>query len=162
TTHADICASLEMFAREVMPEFHAREAEHQRWKADVLAGRIDLPELDTETYKVYAHQNEDIVRLTPEELKRKMAEKERRITAGTAPAISSGVLVSMKWLAFTSAVTTFWTICGRLAMTSGRVMAPLKTYSPPRIACVSLSDERLPMENAVPRAIMRLKKGSPA
>src|SRR5258705_421019 len=68
----------------------------------------------------------------------------------------------MKWLAFTSAVTTFWTTCGRLAMTSGRVMAPLKTYSPPRIACVSLSDERLPMENAVPRAIMRLKNGSPA
>ena len=74
-----------MFAREVMPEFHAREAEHQRWKADVLAGRIDLPELDTDTYKVYAHQNEDIVRLTPEELKRKMAEKEGRITAASDP-----------------------------------------------------------------------------
>src|SRR5204863_260327 len=27
TTHADICASLEMFAREVMPESHARRAE---------------------------------------------------------------------------------------------------------------------------------------
>jgi luciferase family oxidoreductase group 1 len=76
TTHEDICASLELFAREVMPEFHAREPEHQRWKADVLAGRRRLEELDTTTHKLYSHQNEDIVRLTPEELKRKMAEKE--------------------------------------------------------------------------------------
>ena len=85
TTHEDICASLELFGREVMPEFHAREAEHQRWKADVLAGHMELPELDTDTYKVYAHQNEDIVRLTPEELKRKMAEKEARVTAASDP-----------------------------------------------------------------------------
>ena len=49
TPHEDICASLELFAREVMPEFHAREPEHQRWKADVLAGRIDLERLDTPT-----------------------------------------------------------------------------------------------------------------
>ena len=76
TTHEDICASLELFAREVMPEFHAREPEHQRWKADVLAGRIRLEERDTAAHKLYSHQNEDIVRLTPEELKRKMAEKE--------------------------------------------------------------------------------------
>ncbi len=76
TTHGDICASLDLFAREVMPEFHARDAEQQRWKADVLAGRIELEEIDAEAYTVYAHQNEDIVRLTPEELKRKMAEKE--------------------------------------------------------------------------------------
>jgi alkanesulfonate monooxygenase SsuD/methylene tetrahydromethanopterin reductase-like flavin-dependent oxidoreductase (luciferase family) len=77
TTHADICASLELFAREVMPEFHAREPEHARWKADVLSGRIQLSADDAETYKVYAHQNEDIVRLTPEELKAKMAAKEQ-------------------------------------------------------------------------------------
>jgi len=76
TSHADICASLEMFAREVMPEFQARETEHQRWKADVLAGRIELDDTDVEAYTLYAHQNEDIVRLTPEELKRKMTEKE--------------------------------------------------------------------------------------
>ena len=82
TTHADICASLEIFAREVMPEFHAREPEHQRWKADVLAGRIELEELDTATYKLYAHQNEDIVRLTPEELKAKMAERDARAASG--------------------------------------------------------------------------------
>jgi len=76
TTHEDICASLELFAREVMPEFHARDGEQQRWKADVLAGRVELEEVDTTAHTVYAHQNEDIVRLTPEELKRKMAEKE--------------------------------------------------------------------------------------
>jgi hypothetical protein len=32
---------------------------------------------DADTYKLYAHQNEDIVRLTPQELKAKMAAKER-------------------------------------------------------------------------------------
>ncbi|HEX9819758.1 MAG TPA: LLM class flavin-dependent oxidoreductase [Methylomirabilota bacterium] len=78
TTHGDICQSLELFAREVMPEFHAREPEHARWKADVLAGRIALDGDDADTYTLYAHQNEDIVRLTPEELKAKMAAKERR------------------------------------------------------------------------------------
>ena len=77
TPHADICASLELFAREVMPEFHAREPEHTRWKDDVLAGRIDLDELNADGYKLYAHQNEDIVRLTPAELKAKMAAKEQ-------------------------------------------------------------------------------------
>jgi hypothetical protein len=77
TAHEDICASLELFAREVLPEFHAREPEHARWKADVLAGRIALEDDDADTYKLYAHQNEDIVRLTPEELKAKMAAKER-------------------------------------------------------------------------------------
>jgi luciferase family oxidoreductase group 1 len=76
TSHGDICASLELFAREVMPEFHAREPEHQGWKADVLAGHLELEDAEAEAYKRYAHQNEDIVRLTPEELKRKMAEKE--------------------------------------------------------------------------------------
>jgi len=38
--------------------------------------RLPLEDTDVEAYKLYAHQNEDIVRLTPEELKRKMAEKE--------------------------------------------------------------------------------------
>ena len=81
TTHEDICASLELFTREVMPEFHARGPEHEAWKQDVLAGRIALEELDTEPYDLYAHQNEDIVRLTPEQLKQRMAAKER-VVAG--------------------------------------------------------------------------------
>jgi hypothetical protein len=76
TTHADICASLELFAREVMPEFHAREPQQARWKQDVLAGRLALEEVETEAYTRYAHQNEDIVRLTPEQLKQRMAAKE--------------------------------------------------------------------------------------
>ena len=46
-THEDICSSLELFAGEVMPEFVAREDEHQRWKAAVLAGDIVLDEVDT-------------------------------------------------------------------------------------------------------------------
>ncbi|HYE91232.1 MAG TPA: LLM class flavin-dependent oxidoreductase, partial [Terriglobales bacterium] len=82
TTHADICASLDLFAREVMPEFHAREAVHERWKQDVLAGRVELSDEGADTYKLYAHQNEDIVRLTPDELKAKMAAKERAAAGG--------------------------------------------------------------------------------
>jgi hypothetical protein len=60
-----------------MPEFHERQSAQDAWKADVLAGRIVLEELETEQYDLYAHQNEDIVRLTPEQLKQRMAEKER-------------------------------------------------------------------------------------
>ncbi len=82
TTHEDICRSLELFARDVMPEFHAREPEHARWKADVLAGRIAISDEGADTYKLYAHQNEDIVRLTPAELKAKMAAKERAAVQG--------------------------------------------------------------------------------
>jgi hypothetical protein len=43
----------------------------------VLAGRVELEDLDTEKYDLYSHQNEDIVRLTPEQLKQRMAEKDR-------------------------------------------------------------------------------------
>ncbi len=50
--HADICESLELFAREVMPEFHAREPEHREWKRKVLAREIELDELDTTPFKV--------------------------------------------------------------------------------------------------------------
>jgi hypothetical protein len=89
TPHEDICASLELFAREVMPEFHAREEDQRQWKSRVLAGSLALEELDTSAHKVYAHQNEDIVRLTPEELKRKMAAKEAAAAPG-APAGGDG------------------------------------------------------------------------
>jgi hypothetical protein len=33
--------------------------------------------LDVKKYDIYSHQNEHIVRLTPEQLKQKMAEKEK-------------------------------------------------------------------------------------
>jgi hypothetical protein len=78
TSHQDICDSLQLFAAEVMPEFHARQPEQEAWKADVLAGRTVLEDLDTERYDLYAHQNEDIVRLTPQQLKERMAAKEAR------------------------------------------------------------------------------------
>jgi alkanesulfonate monooxygenase SsuD/methylene tetrahydromethanopterin reductase-like flavin-dependent oxidoreductase (luciferase family) len=46
-THEDIMASLDLFGREVMPEFALRDDEHQAWKAAVLAGDIELDEVDT-------------------------------------------------------------------------------------------------------------------
>ena len=49
-THEDICESLELFAKEVMPEFRAREPEHQEWKRKVLSGEIELEEVDTESF----------------------------------------------------------------------------------------------------------------
>ncbi len=50
-SHEDICDSLELFAREVMPEFHANVPAHEGWKAKVLAGEIELEEIDTEPFK---------------------------------------------------------------------------------------------------------------
>jgi luciferase family oxidoreductase group 1 len=76
TSHEDICDSLKRFAEEVMPEFHARQPAQEAWKADVLAQRTVLEDLDTGGYDLYAHQNEDIVRLTPQQLKERMAAKE--------------------------------------------------------------------------------------
>jgi alkanesulfonate monooxygenase SsuD/methylene tetrahydromethanopterin reductase-like flavin-dependent oxidoreductase (luciferase family) len=50
--HEHVCASLELFGREVMPEFHEREAEHQAWKEAVLAGEITLLDPETEQLQV--------------------------------------------------------------------------------------------------------------
>jgi alkanesulfonate monooxygenase SsuD/methylene tetrahydromethanopterin reductase-like flavin-dependent oxidoreductase (luciferase family) len=50
--HEDISSSLELFAREVMPEFHERDGIHQEWKQQVLAGELDLEEIDTTPYAV--------------------------------------------------------------------------------------------------------------
>jgi luciferase family oxidoreductase group 1 len=55
-THEDICSSLEMFAKEVMPEFHDREPEHQAWKQKVLNREIELPEYDTSRYNAPSNQ----------------------------------------------------------------------------------------------------------
>ena len=49
-THEDICESLDLFAREVMPEFHARIPEHEAWKRQVMAREIQLEEIDTEQF----------------------------------------------------------------------------------------------------------------
>ena len=48
--HEHICAALELFAAEVMPEFHALEPEHDEWKRRVLSGELELEEIDTEPY----------------------------------------------------------------------------------------------------------------
>jgi alkanesulfonate monooxygenase SsuD/methylene tetrahydromethanopterin reductase-like flavin-dependent oxidoreductase (luciferase family) len=50
-THQDICDSLELFAEEVMPELHANIPAHEAWKADVLAGRTLLEEIETEAFQ---------------------------------------------------------------------------------------------------------------
>jgi alkanesulfonate monooxygenase SsuD/methylene tetrahydromethanopterin reductase-like flavin-dependent oxidoreductase (luciferase family) len=83
TTHEDICSSLTMFAEEVMPEFHANEDAHARWKAEVLSGERVLEDLDTEAYDIFSHQNTDIVRLTPEQLKARMAKKDAEKAAAS-------------------------------------------------------------------------------
>jgi alkanesulfonate monooxygenase SsuD/methylene tetrahydromethanopterin reductase-like flavin-dependent oxidoreductase (luciferase family) len=54
--HEDICSSLELFAAEVMPEFHAREDEHEVWKQAVLAGEVELAEIDTTPYQMATNQ----------------------------------------------------------------------------------------------------------
>ena len=38
-THEHICESLELFAKEVMPEFQGHHAEHEAWKRKVMARR---------------------------------------------------------------------------------------------------------------------------
>jgi alkanesulfonate monooxygenase SsuD/methylene tetrahydromethanopterin reductase-like flavin-dependent oxidoreductase (luciferase family) len=48
--HRDICDSLEMFAAEVMPEFHANIPAHAAWKADIMAGNLELDEIDTDRF----------------------------------------------------------------------------------------------------------------
>jgi hypothetical protein len=50
-THEHICDSLELVAKEVMPEFHSRESEHQARKAKVLNPEIELEEIDTQPFK---------------------------------------------------------------------------------------------------------------
>jgi hypothetical protein len=35
----------------VMPEFHAREPEHQAWKRKVLDREIELEEIDTQPFR---------------------------------------------------------------------------------------------------------------
>jgi hypothetical protein len=48
--HEDICESLELFAREVMPEFLEYEDEHAKWKAGVLDGSVQLEEIPLDDY----------------------------------------------------------------------------------------------------------------
>jgi alkanesulfonate monooxygenase SsuD/methylene tetrahydromethanopterin reductase-like flavin-dependent oxidoreductase (luciferase family) len=72
-THEDICSSLELFAREVMPEFLAMEDDHQAWKRDVLAGRIELEQLETRgVVTAVMAANPKIVRVTADQIRQKV------------------------------------------------------------------------------------------
>lgn len=59
TTHEHICESLELFAREVMPEFQDRDDKHQAWKRRVVAGEIKLEEIDTTPYAKFLGQPDE-------------------------------------------------------------------------------------------------------
>src|SRR5689334_9552412 len=48
-SHQHICESLELFAREVIPEFR-QDREHEEWKAGVMSGAIKLQEIDTAAF----------------------------------------------------------------------------------------------------------------
>jgi len=63
-THEHICESLELFAREVMPEFHAHEPKHQAWKAKVLSREIELEEIGTASFRDRYGPNS--VQITPQ------------------------------------------------------------------------------------------------
>jgi alkanesulfonate monooxygenase SsuD/methylene tetrahydromethanopterin reductase-like flavin-dependent oxidoreductase (luciferase family) len=49
-SHEHICESLELFAKEVMPEFEV-DPEHEAWKAGVMSGAMKLEEIDTEAFR---------------------------------------------------------------------------------------------------------------
>ena len=80
-THEDICSSLELFAAEVMPEFHERDAEHQDWKSAVLAGDVVLDDIDTDLYQVITNQ-------TPVEKREEIERKQREARAREAVGLS--------------------------------------------------------------------------
>jgi alkanesulfonate monooxygenase SsuD/methylene tetrahydromethanopterin reductase-like flavin-dependent oxidoreductase (luciferase family) len=50
-THEHICESLELFAKEVMPEFQAAHPALLAWKERVLNREIELEEIDTAAFK---------------------------------------------------------------------------------------------------------------
>jgi alkanesulfonate monooxygenase SsuD/methylene tetrahydromethanopterin reductase-like flavin-dependent oxidoreductase (luciferase family) len=51
TSHEDICQSLELFAKEVMPEFQQAHPKLLEWKQRVLGREIELEEIDTAAFK---------------------------------------------------------------------------------------------------------------
>ena len=50
-THEHICESLELFGKEVMPEFQGHHAAHEAWKAKVMNREIELEEIETAAFK---------------------------------------------------------------------------------------------------------------
>ncbi len=80
-THEDICSSLELFAKDVMPQFHARDEKHQAWKEAVLAGDIELEEIDTDVYQMITNQ-------TPKERREVIEAKKREARAKQSVGLS--------------------------------------------------------------------------
>jgi hypothetical protein len=69
--HEHICESLELFAREVMPEFHEKEAERERRKAEELAPYVEaalarkrklapIPESEIPSVKAYGRPDAQV------------------------------------------------------------------------------------------------------
>jgi alkanesulfonate monooxygenase SsuD/methylene tetrahydromethanopterin reductase-like flavin-dependent oxidoreductase (luciferase family) len=50
-THEHICESLELFAKDVMPEFQEAHPQLLKWKEQVLNREIELEEIDTSAFK---------------------------------------------------------------------------------------------------------------
>ena len=48
-SHENICESLELFAKEVLPEFR-NDPEHDAWKQGVMSGSIELEEIDAAAF----------------------------------------------------------------------------------------------------------------
>ncbi len=86
TAHEDICSSLELFAKEVMPEFHDREPEHQEWKRQVLSREITLEDIDVRAHKKLAVTNavsaDGGKRLTQDQIRARQAAKEGAESSG--------------------------------------------------------------------------------
>lgn len=81
-THEDITMSLELFANEVMGEFHDREPEHQEWKQSVLAGETKLDDIDTDLYQIVTNQ-------TPSDRREEIERKKREARARDAVGLSA-------------------------------------------------------------------------
>ncbi|HVY14557.1 MAG TPA: LLM class flavin-dependent oxidoreductase [Rhodopila sp.] len=62
-THEHICESLELFAREVMPEFQAAHPDLLKWKEQVINREIDLEEIDTAVFQTRYGGN--MAKITP-------------------------------------------------------------------------------------------------
>ncbi|HET6609519.1 MAG TPA: LLM class flavin-dependent oxidoreductase [Rhodopila sp.] len=62
-THEHICESLELFAREVMPEFQAAHPELLKWKEKVINREIELEEIDTSAFQTRFGGN--MAKITP-------------------------------------------------------------------------------------------------
>ncbi len=81
-THEDITMSLELFANEVMGEFHDRDSQHQEWKQSVLAGETKLEDIDTDIYQIVTNQ-------TPSDRREEIERKKREARARKAVGLSA-------------------------------------------------------------------------